>query len=225
MAVVCVLLGGCWWTPPEVSAVSPTSAMPGDPFRLDGANFGEKPSVTLVLAGTRVPVPVSSPSEGQLEGDLPADLAPGLWEIEVQGDHGVAEVHPTLDVWTADSEPACAKRYALSSSATRQGKQLQVERIFADRAPVTLTLEATTLTALALESTPGAAGKPCSALWAARTDGTRVLVADDDTRDLTALATPIADALGLPLLRPGGAAPAVVEPVPADAPAEAPATP
>ncbi len=182
--------------------------MPGDSFTIEGDNLGERPSLALVSGDQRVPVPVTVSGEHTLTGDLPQDLAPGLWTLEVTGDHGVAETRPTIDVWTADTEPACTKRYALRVSASRQDAQIDVERLFTDRASVELTLEADALDALLLESTTTAAGKTCSALWAHRKDGTRVLLADDDTRDLTQLAEPIADAVNLTLTMPGGAAPA-----------------
>lgn len=214
--LVFTLVGGCGWTAPEVRGATPTVAMPGDGFTIDGENFGERPSLTLVLGDQRVPVPVTVASEHQLTGDLPGDLPPGAWALEVTGDHGVADGHPTIDVWTADTEPACAKRYALRVSASRQDAQIRVERLFTDRASVELNLAADALDALLLESTTTTAGKTCSALWAHRKDGTRVLLADDDTRELAQLAEPIADAVNLTLTMPGGAPPAPGAPVPAE---------
>lgn len=218
-AFVFALVGGCWWTAPDVQGALPAAAMPGDSFTIQGENFGERPSLTLVLGTQRVPVPVTVTDEHTLTGDLPADLTPGAWSLEVQGDHGVADTHPTIDVWTPDTEPACTKRYALRVSASREDAKITVERLFTDRASVEITLEADALDAIGMESTTTADGKTCSALWAHRKDGTRVLLADDDSRDLTQLAEPVADAVNLTLTMPRAAAPTPSAPPAPEAPA------
>lgn len=202
-----VLLAACLGDPPVVARVVPEAALPGDAVVLEGEGFTPAVVVELVDGPRRVPLPTVFPSPTRGETELPADLPPARWTVEVRNDDGLAEVRPVLDVWTPASEPACTKRYALAVETSRTLGRIVVERTVEGREPTRHVLLRDQLARLELTATPLDGARTCSAVWAVDTAGDRWLLADDDGVDLGRAAAAVAAALELPLTTPPASAP------------------
>jgi hypothetical protein len=201
------LLAACLGDPPVVSRVVPEAALPGDAIALEGEGFTPAAVVELVDGPRRVPLPTAFLTETRGEAELPADLPPARWTVEVRDEHGAAEVRPVIDVWTPDTEPACVKRYAVSAETSRTLGRIVVERTVEGREPTRRVLLRDQLVRIEHTVTPLAGGAPCSAVWAVETSGARWLLADDDRVDLGRAASSVATALELPLTTPPASRP------------------
>lgn len=199
MTWILPLVLACFGDPPIVAEVSPAAAWPGDTVVVRGEGFEAGTLATLVLAERRVPLPLAVLDPTLLQAELPEDLPPGPWRLEVSGDGGLAEAQPVVDVWTADSEPACTKRYALDVDTSRTLRRVVIERHFEGRSSTRKVLLGDQLTALAWERRPLDDGRTCSALWLLDSTGHRWLIADDADRDLAHVGAQLATALAVPL--------------------------
>lgn len=201
-----VLLAACLGDPPVVSRVVPEAALPGDALVIEGDGFTPAAVVELVDGPRRVPLPTAFVTATRGQAELPADLPPSRWTVEVRDEHGKAELRPVLDVWTPATEPACAKRYAVSAETSRTLGRIVVERTVEGRDPTRNVLLRDQLARIELTATPLGSGT-CSAVWAVDSSGVRWLLADDDRVDLGRAAASVAAALELPLTTPPASGP------------------
>lgn len=195
-----LLLVGCFGELPTLASVQPGAAQPGDTLTVRGTGFGPETTLRLVRGTDEVVLPLTAEAEGSVQADLPADLPPGIWQVVLDNAAGQAKVSLPLDVWTADVEPPCTKRYALNTETSRTQRKIAFERIYTDRPTTRHVFLGEQLASLELTTSTVEAGT-CWGLWLHDADGKRWLIADD-TRDLSREAQQIATVLELPLTTP-----------------------
>lgn len=193
-----------WWllflgcTSPKLEGVSPAAVWAGDPLTLRGADLRPDVRATLSQGEQRLPLPLTELTETGARAVVPADLPVGFWEISLQGESWPApEGVASFEVWTPETEPACTKRYALRTETSRLRHAVGVDRIVPGRPTEELRFEATDLAKLHHVVT-GA----CHAIWLETLDGRKVLLADDDSADLSAQARTMSEVLAVELVSP-----------------------
>lgn len=201
-AVPAVMLSACAWfqEPLEVHGVDPTLLQPGDLFRVDGEGFGAVAEAALVREGESHVLPVARMDGGWLKGVVPDEAASGLWRLEVRRGKQTAQAASTLEVWRADTEPPCNKRYALHVESSALQGEIKLIRRFAERdGSIHLWRRGEVA---AIRTTRHAAGPDgadtCHAVWVVDADGRDWLVADDEVPQHR-VAQHLADAVGAPV--------------------------
>lgn len=187
---------------PVLHEVTPTEVEPGAALTLRGESFRPKLQASLHPADPSVaadpqPVPVAALSETEATLDLPADLPPGRWVVRLEGARPPADApEPTLDVWTADTDPPCDKHYALDVQTLRTKRAVLIRRIFVDRPPEQLSWAGDQLAALEVGHTDG-----CSWLRLRTTDGHTPLLYDgrEPPEQARRLAQTLSEVLAVPL--------------------------
>ncbi|MCB9681724.1 MAG: hypothetical protein H6733_09655 [Alphaproteobacteria bacterium] len=197
--VLLLLLAGCFVDPPVVDAITPSVLMPGDEVTLTGSAFGTDLVVTLEDGARSVVLPVNVEAEVRAVGVVADDVPPGHYVVHVRRDDHPAVHTPALEVWTADAEPPCRKRYSLSTETSRTQRKVAFLRTFTDRPPTRQVYFGDDLVSLEHTATPLPDGATCSAIWLHTADGGRWLLADDDAVDLSERAAALAGVLGIPL--------------------------
>lgn len=198
MIRVLALLTACGGPAPVVDGVAPAEAWPGEAVQISGAELGPDLEVMLVAGERRVPLPFDDVTPTLLRTELPADLPPARWTVEVRRGRRTVQGGP-IDVWTPDAEPPCAKRYALDVDISRELRRVVVQRLFEDRESTREVFVGDQLTALAWERRPLADGRRCEAVWLLDGVGRKWLIADDTERDLVAVAEHLGHVLGVPV--------------------------
>jgi hypothetical protein len=168
---------------PKLTSAQPEELVPGAELTIMGEAL-EGGSITLVGVGGPVAIPTTGSGSVVLLGTLPEELVPGSYDVVVDVGGVEATLTRAVMVKPLRSEEPCSEEYTANTQLSLARKVVVVDRFWKDGERETVRANIDEIERVEYELMRRKDGKLCSAVYMKRTDGTRLLFADDGKVDL-----------------------------------------
>jgi len=179
-ALALLALWGCG-SPPTITSIDPTEALPGATLKILGENFADPVTVQLVQGDQTVAVPAEVRGPILIEGTLPSDLAAGSWTVSVDSAGTLASLSDALTITAVEVETPCGGKYKANTQLALARDLVVIDRFYDGGERETMRIGVPEIDQVEYELVKLGEETLCSVIYMRKKDGTRVSF-DDDTR-------------------------------------------